>query len=51
MLAWRRTSEVVGGYYLIEAADRDEVIDQVSRLHEVTAGHSGVEIRRVADRR
>lgn len=44
------TKEAVGGYYLIEAADLDEVIGLASRLYEVCAGHSGVEIRPVADR-
>jgi len=43
------TKEAVGGYYLIEAADLDEVIALASRLHEVSAGHSGVEIRPVVD--
>ncbi len=44
------TKEAVGGYYLIEAADLDEVIALASRLYEVSAGHSGVEIRPVVDR-
>jgi hypothetical protein len=44
------TKEAVGGYYLIEAADLDEAISLSSRLHEVYAGHSGVEIRPVVDR-
>lgn len=43
------TKEAVGGYYLIEAADLDEVIALTSGLYEVTAGHSGVEIRPVVD--
>ena len=43
------TKEAVGGYYLIEAADLDEVIALASRLYEVSAGHSGVEIRPVVD--
>ncbi|MDG4797654.1 YciI family protein [Micromonospora sp. WMMD1082] len=43
------TKEAVGGYYLIEAADLDEVIGLASRLYEVSAGHSGVEIRPVVD--
>ncbi|HET6214638.1 MAG TPA: YciI family protein [Micromonosporaceae bacterium] len=41
------TKEAVGGYYLLEAADLDEAISLVGRLHEVYAGHSGVEIRPV----
>jgi hypothetical protein len=44
------TKEAVGGYYLLEASDLDEVIGLVSRLREVSAGHSGVEIRPVVDR-
>jgi hypothetical protein len=43
------TKEAVGGYYLIEAADLDEVIGLAARLYEVSAGHSGVEIRPVVD--
>ncbi|NUR70412.1 MAG: hypothetical protein HOU81_06305 [Hamadaea sp.] len=39
------TKEVLGGYYLIEAADLDEAIDLARLLPEVSAGHSGVEIR------
>ncbi|MCG5471672.1 YciI family protein [Micromonospora sp. LAH09] len=44
------TKEAVGGYYLIEASDLDEVIGLASRLYEVSAAHSGVEIRPVVDR-
>ncbi|MEV7331937.1 YciI family protein [Micromonospora sp. NPDC093244] len=43
------TKEAVGGYYLIEAADLDEVIELASQLYEVSAGHSGVEIRPVVE--
>jgi hypothetical protein len=43
------TKEAVGGYYLVEAADLDQVIALASRLYEVSAGHSGVEIRPVVD--
>lgn len=43
------TKEAVGGYYLIEAADLDEVIALTRGLYEVSAGHSGVEIRPVVD--
>jgi hypothetical protein len=39
------TKEAAGGYYLLEAADLDEVIKLASGLYEVSAGHSGVEIR------
>ena len=44
------TKEAVGGYYLIEAADLDEVIALANTLYEVSAGHSGVEIRPVVER-
>jgi hypothetical protein len=43
------TKEAVGGYYLIEASDLDEVIALAARLYEVSAGHSGIEIRPVVD--
>ena len=41
------TKEALGGFYLLEAADLDEVIALAGRLPEVHAGHSGVEIRPV----
>jgi hypothetical protein len=44
------TKEAVGGYYLLEAADLDHVIELAARLYEVSAGHSGVEIRPVVER-
>lgn len=43
------TKEAVGGYYLLEAKDLDEVIGLASLLPEVRAAHSGVEIRPVVD--
>lgn len=43
------TKEVVGGYYLLEAAGLDDVVALASRLHEVSAGHGRVEIRPVVD--
>jgi hypothetical protein len=43
------TKEVLGGFYLLEADDIDEAIKLASRLPEVHAGHSGVEIRPVVD--
>jgi hypothetical protein len=43
------TKEALGGFYLLEAADLDEVIRLASQLPEVRAGHSGVEIRPVVD--
>ena len=39
------TKEALGGFYVLDAADLDEVIALVNELHEVSAGHSGVEIR------
>ena len=39
------TKEAVGGYYLLEASDLDEVIKLASLLPEVHASHSAVEIR------
>ncbi|KUL31021.1 YciI family protein [Actinoplanes awajinensis] len=44
------TKEVLGGFYLIEAADLDEVLKLVDLLPEVHASHSGVEIRPVVTR-
>ena len=43
------TKEAVGGYYLIEAGDLDEVMGLATLLYEASAGHSGVEIRPVVD--
>jgi hypothetical protein len=43
------TKEALGGFYLLEAADLDEVIKLAAQLPEVRAGHSGVEIRPVVD--
>ena len=39
------TKEVVGGYYLLEAADLEEAVRLAGRLPEVAAAHSGVEVR------
>ena len=44
------TKEVLGGFYLIEATDLDQAIAFVGLLREVSAGHSGVEIRPVLER-
>jgi hypothetical protein len=41
------TKEALGGFYLVEAADLDEVTALAARLPEVHDGHSGVEIRPV----
>ena len=43
------TKEALGGFYLLEAADLDEVLSLAKLLPEVRAGHSGVEIRPVVD--
>lgn len=43
------TKEAVGGYYLMEATDLDEVLGLAARLPEVHADHSGVEVRPVVD--
>jgi len=43
------TKEGLGGFYLLEASDLDEVIKLASMLPEVQASHSGVEIRPVVD--
>jgi hypothetical protein len=39
------TKEAVGGYYLLDCAGVDEVIELASTLPEAHAGHSGIEIR------
>ncbi len=44
------TKEALGGYYVLEADDVEEVEALVALLPEVHAEHSGVEIRRVVDR-
>jgi hypothetical protein len=41
------TKEALGGYYLIEAADLDEVLRLAALLPEAHASHSAVEIRPV----
>jgi hypothetical protein len=41
--------EALGGYYLVEASDLDEIIALAAQLPEVHAGHSGVEIRPVVN--
>ncbi|MFK4088188.1 YciI family protein [Kribbella sp. NPDC020789] len=37
--------EVLGGFYVLQADDLDQVIALASGLREVHVGHSGVEIR------
>jgi hypothetical protein len=41
------TKEMVGGFYLIEATDLAEAVSLAGRLPEVSADHSGVEVRPV----
>jgi hypothetical protein len=43
------TKEVLGGYYLLEAADLDAAIALAGLLPEVAASHSGVEIRPIRE--
>ncbi|MBU2664151.1 hypothetical protein KOI35_11670 [Actinoplanes bogorensis] len=44
------TKEGLGGYYLLEAADLDEVLALARLLPELNYTHSGIEIRPVVDR-
>jgi hypothetical protein len=39
------TKEALGGYYVVEAPDLDAAITLAERLPELSAPHSGVEIR------
>ncbi|NGY65211.1 hypothetical protein G7043_40570 [Lentzea sp. NEAU-D13] len=43
------TKEGLGGYYLLEAADLDEVLELAKLLPELNYTHSGVEIRPVVE--
>lgn len=43
------TKEAVGGYYLIEADNIDDVTRLVELLPEVHAEHSGIEIRELVE--
>ena len=43
------TKEVLGGYYLLEAADLDAAIALAALLPEVAVNHSGVEIRPIKE--
>jgi hypothetical protein len=43
------TKEALGGYYLVEAPDLDAAIAIAAMLPEVSAAHSGVEIRPVQE--
>ncbi|MGF1661785.1 MAG: YciI family protein [Kineosporiaceae bacterium] len=43
------TKEALGGYYLVEAGDLDEVLSLAALLPELRAAHTGVEIRPLVD--
>ena len=43
------TKEVLGGYYLLEAADLDAAIALAEGIPEASAPHSGVEIRAIVE--
>jgi hypothetical protein len=43
------TKEVVGGFYVVEAPDLDQVLALVGELAEVAHDHSGVEITPLVD--
>lgn len=43
------TKEILGGYYLLEAENLEEVEALAASLPEVQADHSGVEIRPIVD--
>ena len=43
------TKEVLGGYYVLEAADLDAAIALAGLLPEVAVPHSGVEIRPIQE--
>ena len=42
--------EVVGGFYLIEGDDRDEVVALAASLAEARQGHGGIEVRPLVGR-
>ena len=44
------TKEALGGFYVVEATDLDEVIRWSSLLRETTEDHSGVEVRPIVER-
>ncbi|GEM_PF-527096 len=45
---FHETPEVVGGFYILDAANIDEATRLASRIPEATAPHGGVEIRPIA---
>lgn len=44
------SKEVVGGFYLIEGDDRDEVVALAAALAEARQGHGGIEVRPLVSR-
>lgn len=44
------SKEVVGGFYLIEGDDRDEVVALAASLAEARQGHGGIEVRPLVSR-
>jgi hypothetical protein len=44
---YTETKEVIGGYYLLEAADLDEAVRLATLIPEASAPTSGVEVRPV----
>jgi hypothetical protein len=46
-----QSKEVIGGYYVIDATDRDEVVDCARLLPELSGDHVGVEIWPLVERR
>ncbi|MFD0480588.1 YciI family protein [Nonomuraea thailandensis] len=47
--AFLETKEVLGGYYVVEATDLDAAIALAEKLPELSAAHSGVEIRPIRE--
>jgi hypothetical protein len=43
------SKEVIGGYYLLQAADMDEAIALAGQIPEASAPSSGVEIRAIVE--
>ncbi|XVV10994.1 YciI family protein [Actinoplanes sp. CA-131856] len=46
---YAETKEILGGFYLLEAGDLDEVLKLAAMLPEVRDAHSAVEIRPVVE--
>ena len=43
------SKEVVGGFYLLEAPDRDSAVALAAGLAEARQGHGGIEVRPLVD--